>query len=49
MKNLLNMLHGKKEENVKMVNGEKVKVMEWPVPENMDKSWGSRGFEREDR
>lgn len=33
-------LFNKKEEN-------KEKKMEWPMPEDKDKSWGARGFERE--
>lgn len=27
--------------------GKTEKVMEWPVPENADKSWGASGYERD--
>lgn len=50
MQNLPNKILGNPTvQEVRIVDGKEVKVMQWPVAENPDKSWGARGFEREDR
>ncbi len=43
------VLEKDKIEKVRINEGKKEIVLKWPTKEDPDKTWGARGFEREDR